>query len=214
MLSTKLYTRWPTINAHFLLNNTLTLNQHNITSAPWLPIRKHPAPKKLFVVCCNATWNGPNESDWLVAPSQAGETDTYIAHIKGAFEALWDDEEPGQSAIIFSGYVLVFFRHQFIDNAVLLLCNSGPVRRETQTSMGASYLSLSASPRTISTCFTSGTARRVNQHSSSLWMRIHSSHSSRMKLGIRWTLKQLHFSLLQFENLDMYGSRTVRMVTS
>ncbi|EXJ67222.1 uncharacterized protein A1O5_09869 [Cladophialophora psammophila CBS 110553] len=67
-----------------------------------------PVPSHLIVVCCHAIYLGPgtdsasqDESNWLIEPFQAGETDTYIRHIEAGVKELARSRE--DAILIFSG---------------------------------------------------------------------------------------------------------------
>lgn len=63
-------------------------------------------PTHLVVVCCHGIWTGGRtrgaaESEWLIAPFQAGETSTFMEHIKAGLVLLAGDPN---ALLMFSGY--------------------------------------------------------------------------------------------------------------
>ncbi|KEY72140.1 hypothetical protein S7711_00151 [Stachybotrys chartarum IBT 7711] len=83
-------------------------------------------PSHLIIVCCHGIWRGGpsagrDESEWLIADFQRGETDTFIEHIRAGVAALAED--PDGSVLVFSG---------------------GPTRPETPLSEAQSYADLAA----------------------------------------------------------------------
>lgn len=84
-----------------------------------------PLPNHLVVVCGHGIWqggpaNGYDESEWLIESYKAGETPTFIEHIKAGIQVLADDE---RAVVAFSG---------------------GPTRKETPLSEARSYANLAA----------------------------------------------------------------------
>ncbi|CAK7269112.1 hypothetical protein SEPCBS119000_003401 [Sporothrix epigloea] len=84
-----------------------------------------PSPEHLVIVCGHGIWlGGPalghDESEWLIEGYKAGETPTFIEHIKAGIQALVDDE---RALLAFSG---------------------GPTRSETPLSEARSYANLAA----------------------------------------------------------------------
>ncbi|PKS07765.1 hypothetical protein jhhlp_006373 [Lomentospora prolificans] len=82
-----------------------------------------PTPSHLVVVCCHGIWLGgkslgPDESEWLIAPFQKGETPTFVDHIKAGLRCLAEDK-----------------------NAVLMF-SGGPTRKETQLTEARSYVNI------------------------------------------------------------------------
>lgn len=98
-------------------------------------------PSHLIIVCCHGVWlGGPtlgqDESEWLIADFQRGETPTFVQHIKAGVDALAQNC-PG-SVLVFSGYV-----------AWLTFCartnhDRGPTRKESRISEAAGYKSIAA----------------------------------------------------------------------
>ncbi|KAH8169291.1 DUF218 domain-containing protein [Sarocladium implicatum] len=81
----------------------------------------------LIVVCCHGIWlggpsKGHDESEWLIASFQKGETPTFIEHIRAGIEAL-AKADSGTAVLCFSG---------------------GPTRKETRESEAQSYADLAA----------------------------------------------------------------------
>ncbi|KAI1394308.1 FolC bifunctional protein [Hypoxylon trugodes] len=82
-------------------------------------------PEHLIIVCCHGIWlegseNGHDESEWLIAGFQKGETPTFINHIKIGLRALKENDN----------YVLMF--------------SGGPTRKETHLSEAQSYANLAS----------------------------------------------------------------------
>lgn len=60
-----------------------------------------------MIVCCHGIWlggpsGGTDESEWLLAPFQKGESPTFVKHIKAGLNVLKADD---QSVVCFSGLV-------------------------------------------------------------------------------------------------------------
>lgn len=82
-------------------------------------------PNHLVVVCGHGIWrggpaHGHDEAEWLIESYKAGETPTFIEHIKAGIQVLADDE---RAIVAFSG---------------------GPTRKETPLSEARSYANLAA----------------------------------------------------------------------
>ncbi|CAK7244320.1 MAG: hypothetical protein STHCBS139747_005858 [Sporothrix thermara] len=82
-------------------------------------------PDHLVVVCGHGIWlggpaHGHDESEWLIESYKAGETPTFVEHIKAGIQALAADE---RALLAFSG---------------------GPTRKETPLSEARSYANLAA----------------------------------------------------------------------
>jgi hypothetical protein len=62
-------------------------------------------PHNLVIVCCHGIWlggssRGFDETEWLIASFQAGETATFIEHIKAGVQLLQDDSS---AVLVYSG---------------------------------------------------------------------------------------------------------------
>jgi len=62
-------------------------------------------PNHLVVVCGHAIWlggpkKGYDESEWLIESYKAGETPTFISHIKAGVQLLQED---ARAIVMFSG---------------------------------------------------------------------------------------------------------------
>ncbi|KAF5673396.1 DUF218 domain-containing protein [Fusarium denticulatum] len=83
-------------------------------------------PSHLIIVCCHGVWlSGPtlgqDESEWLIAGFQRGETPTFVQHIKAGVGALAQNR---------TGSVLMF--------------SGGPTRKESTISEAAGYKNIAA----------------------------------------------------------------------
>lgn len=82
-------------------------------------------PNHLVIVCGHGIWlggpaNGRDEAEWLIESYKAGETPTFIEHIKAGIQVLANDD---RAVVAFSG---------------------GQTRKETPLSEGRSYANLAA----------------------------------------------------------------------
>lgn len=104
------------------LNLNINLTTHTMST-----------PSNLIIVCCHGIWlggpsKGHNESEWLIADFQHGETPTFIEHIKAGIQCLSEDRS--NSVLIPSGYVI--HRHRktkYSRNLELLLVGKPPYQR-------------------------------------------------------------------------------------
>lgn len=84
-----------------------TANRHTFQhSSLRLPNMSPPPRSHLIIVCCHGIWlggpsRGADESEWLIADFQRGETDTFVEHIKAGVRALAAEQE--DSVLVFSG---------------------------------------------------------------------------------------------------------------
>lgn len=65
-------------------------------------------PNHVVVVCGHGIWtggprNGWDEREWLIESYKAGETPTFIEHIKAGLRVISEDD---RGILVFSGYVL------------------------------------------------------------------------------------------------------------
>lgn len=65
------------------------------------------SPNHLVVVCGHGIWlggprHGHDEAEWLIESYKAGETPTFVQHIRAGLQVLADDE---RAVVAFSGCV-------------------------------------------------------------------------------------------------------------
>lgn len=89
---------FPKIVSQIMLANTTSQHLEHIE----MSLANH-----LIIVCGHAIWlggprKGYDEAEWLIESYKAGETPTFIEHIKAGVEALGKDE---RAILMFSGYV-------------------------------------------------------------------------------------------------------------
>ncbi|KAI0012620.1 FolC bifunctional protein [Xylariaceae sp. FL0662B] len=90
-----------------------------------IAMSRHKTPAHLVIVCCHGIWlggpaRGLDESEWLIASFQAGETPTFVEHVKAGLRVL---KSSGDAVLMFSG---------------------GPTRKETRLSEARSYANLAS----------------------------------------------------------------------
>lgn len=88
----------------FYLHHHITASRSSSQMADSKP------PENLIIVCCHGIWqggpsHGADESEWLVADFQRGETETFAQHAKAGIRSF--AESRNTSILIFSGCVLL-----------------------------------------------------------------------------------------------------------